>query len=167
MTRSAFTLPRPPLFATRNIRWLRVHTKTHKYYKQHFFSVPCMSSLKVLDFQFQDKPRPINTNIPMLDTDVSLLLFSFVGFSLGNCTNYKHIVFIEFTGSVVQPRFLNNPCLPDETLKYFFSQMLDVFHFFPTLSRVGVILTHSPRLGRELTLNYVSFLTLPNSFVSS
>ncbi len=75
----------------------------------------------------------------MLDTDVSLLLFSFVGFSLGNCTNYKHIVFIEFTGSVVQPRFLNNPCLPDETLKILFLTDVGCFSFFPTLLRVGVI----------------------------
>ncbi len=100
----------------------------------------------------------------MLDTDVSLLLFSFVGFSLGNCTNYKHIVFIEFTGSVVQPRFLNNPCLPDETLKDF-SHRCWMFFIFPHPFKGRGYLTHSPRLGRELTLNYVSFLTLPNPFV--
>lgn len=72
----------------------------------------------------------------MLDTDVSFPWFSFVGVSLGN---YKHVVFIEFSGSVLQPRFLNISCLHDETLKDFVSQMLDVFHFFPPFIRVGVI----------------------------
>lgn len=75
----------------------------------------------------------------MLDIDVSFLGFSFVGVSLGNCTNYKHVVFIEFSGSVLQPRFHNISCLHDETLKDFVSQMLDVFPFLPPFIRVGVI----------------------------